>query len=125
MTALEDLEIATPCSASWDDMEGSARVRRCDLCQLNVYNLSEMTRAAAEELVASTEGTRLCVRMFRRVDGTVITQDCPQGVVKLMHRKMRAAAFWFFAILGLSAAATSVVDDALRPRHTLGQGLVQ
>jgi hypothetical protein len=34
-----------------------------------------MTRYAAETLVAEREG-RLCVRFYRRADGTVITRDC-------------------------------------------------
>ena len=44
---LDDIQIATPCSASWDDMRGDDRVRHCGDCRMNVYNLSEMTRAEA------------------------------------------------------------------------------
>ena len=37
------LTIASPCTASWDDMEGDDKVRFCGECELNVYNLSAMT----------------------------------------------------------------------------------
>ena len=76
--ALEVIDIARPCPADWNDMRGDERVRFCRHCSLHVYNLSAMTREAAERLVVEREG-RLCVRMYRRADGTVITADCGGG----------------------------------------------
>ena len=75
---LEVIDIARPCPADWTDMRGNDRVRFCNHCSLHVYNLSAMPRAEAERLVSEAEG-RLCVRMYRRLDGTVITQDCGGG----------------------------------------------
>ena len=75
LLSLEVIEIASPCTASWDAMHGDDRVRFCDQCKLHVYNLSAMSRRDASELVTSREG-RLCVQMYRRADGTVITDDC-------------------------------------------------
>ena len=66
---LGSVRVASPCKASWDKMEGDYRVRSCEACQHKVYNLSAMSRAEAETLVAGTEG-RLCVRFYRRPDGT-------------------------------------------------------
>lgn len=60
-------------------MSGDDRVRFCGVCRLNVYNLSGMTRRDATELVQLVEG-RLCVRFFRRKDGTLLTSDCPVGM---------------------------------------------
>jgi hypothetical protein len=40
---LNDLRIASPCSANWDEMVGDNRQRFCGDCKLNVYNLSGMT----------------------------------------------------------------------------------
>jgi len=48
--SLEQVEIASPCSAAWSDMEGDDRVRFCRQCQQNVYNLSAMSRSEAEIL---------------------------------------------------------------------------
>jgi hypothetical protein len=61
------------------------RIRHCSQCQLNVYNLSAMTRAEAEALVGRAEG-RLCVRFYRRADGTILTQNCPVGLRALKRR---------------------------------------
>jgi hypothetical protein len=83
-------------------MSGNDRVRFCDLCNLHVYNISQMKRREAEALVAGTEG-RLCARLFRRADGTVITKDCPVGLRAIQRRVARIGGAVFTAILSLTA----------------------
>lgn len=73
---LDSIQVAKPCPVSWDSMSGDDRVRFCSDCRLNVYNLAGMTRREATELIHLQEG-RLCVRFFRRKDGTLVTRDCP------------------------------------------------
>lgn len=97
LNVLDNIQIATPCSASWDEMAGDDRVRYCSHCELNVYNLSDMRRDEAERLLLETEG-RLCVRLFRRKDGTVLTRDCPLGLAAVRYR----VASW------LAAAAAAI-----------------
>lgn len=65
--SLDHLRIAAPCSTDWDQMFSfeDERVRFCSQCNLNVYNLSDMSRQEAEDLITKTEG-RLCVRFYRR-----------------------------------------------------------
>lgn len=82
---LNNLRIASPCSADWEAMYGDERKRFCGDCKLNVYNLSGMTREAAESLVTNAEG-RLCVRYYVRADGSIITDDCPVGWAKVKQR---------------------------------------
>jgi hypothetical protein len=68
---------------------------------MNVYNLSDMTKLEAENLLTVSEG-RLCVRFYRREDGTVLTADCPVGLraARLRLAAMTAAlAGYFFAFL--------------------------
>lgn len=98
------VRVATPCPASWDGMEGDERVRFCRQCELNVYNLSEMTKAEAESLVARTEG-RLCGRMYLRADGTIITKDCPVGLRAVRRRVSRATGAAFAALLSFCSLA--------------------
>jgi hypothetical protein len=105
---LEDVRIAKHCPASWVTMKGDDRVRFCGVCQLNVYNLSNMTRAGAEALISGAGGQRVCVRLYRRVDGTFLTQDCPVGVFAVLRRQARTAAVWFAVALGLSFLVTAV-----------------
>lgn len=89
--ALEDLRVASPCDASWDEMVGDDKVRFCGLCQKNVYNLASFTRAEAVALVREREGS-LCARLARRADGTVLTSDCPRGVRRRRFRRFTALA---------------------------------
>lgn len=102
-SALDDIRIAAPCSAPWEAMHGDDRVRFCSHCTKNVYNLSAMPRADAEALLLQHEGD-LCVRLYRRADGTVLTEDCPVGVrgQLLAARKNVRRAVW----AGVSMAAT-------------------
>ena len=103
-TQIDRMRIATPCPISWEQMIGDHRVRFCDHCQLNVYNISELSRAEAEKLIASTEG-RLCARSFRRADGTVLTKDCPVGLRALRRLVAKRTAAVFAAIVSLSGGA--------------------
>jgi hypothetical protein len=117
---LETLRVATPCHASWDDMTGTGRVRFCHQCQKKVYNLSAMTRDEGERLLAKSEG-KMCVRMYRRQDGTVMTADCPVGV-----RRRRWAAVWAAAVIAalgsVAAAGAAVTGIKLGVLTTDGNG---
>jgi hypothetical protein len=97
---LENLRVAAPCKADWDEMSGDDRVRFCGGCEKNVYNLSAMTRADAEALVREREG-RLCVRFYRRQDGTVLTADCPVGA---QRRRVRQRLWASVCSVAASAA---------------------
>jgi hypothetical protein len=85
-------------------MEGDERVRFCRLCDQHVYNIASLTRAEAESLFARTEG-RLCARLYRRADGTVLTSDCPRGLAAARRRVARAAGAALAAVLGLCGGA--------------------
>lgn len=87
---LDRIRVASPCKAGWDQMYGDERRRFCSECKMNVYNLSEMTRDEAENFLMRSEG-RLCVRFYRRRDGTVLTQDCPVGWKAVKSRMSRTA----------------------------------
>src|SRR5688572_32104102 len=91
---LDNVQIASPCSADWNQMYGDERKRFCGDCKLNVYNLSDMTRQEAENLLFVSEG-RLCVRFFRRADGTVLTKNCPVGWKAIRARSLRIATAAF------------------------------
>jgi hypothetical protein len=112
---LRSLKVASPCRADWDTMYGDDRVRHCGECKLNVYNLSNMTRAEAERLIAAREG-RLCVRFYRRKDGTVITKDCPVGLAAVRRRVARVATAVAGFVLGAFTGAGATL--ALRGDDT-------
>ena len=111
---LNNVSIASPCSADWNEMYGDERKRFCGDCKLNVYNLSEMSRGEAEALIMNADG-RLCVRFYRRNDGTVITKDCPVGRAKV---KQRARAVAMAACSLMIALFTGVLFVSLFSKRT-------
>src|SRR5947209_11298008 len=99
---LDGVRVAAPCPADWEKMVGDERMRYCGQCNLHVYNLSGMTKREAEALITNTEG-RLCVRFYRRGDGTVLTRNCPVGLRALKQRASRIAGAALSAVLGFFA----------------------
>lgn len=119
---LAHVQVAAPCTVDWEQMIGTDQVRFCGQCSLNVFNLTAMTRDEAEALMARTEG-RLCLRFYRRFDGSIITKDCPVGLRAIRRRVSYAAK----AII--SAALTFFVGGQViklfpaklfRPQVTMG-----
>lgn len=111
-TPLKDLRVASPCHADWDEMDGDERVRFCRLCRLNVYNLSEMNSADAEALIREKEG-RLCVRFYRRGDGTVLTRNCPVGL-RAIKRRLAVIGGGLAACLGWMFAGAASANSGSR-----------
>lgn len=103
---LDNIRVAAPCNADWDSMSGNERVRLCAQCNLNVYNLSEMSRVEADRLINQAEG-RLCVRFYRRRDGSIITQNCPVGLRAIKRRLSRVATAAASFVLSLIAGFSS------------------
>lgn len=114
LNVLDNLQVASPCHAEWNDMVGNDRVRFCGQCEKSVYNLSQMTRQEALDLVQEKEGN-LCVRFFRRHDGTMITTDCPVGVHhKIRRRRKTAGVFASVAsLLFMSGCANEEAPDSM------------
>lgn len=120
---LDNLMIAAPCTMNWEDMAGNDRVRHCQQCQLDVYNISDMTAGEAETFLRN-QTDKACINLYRRADGTIITDNCPVGLRKLRagllkaresrNRLARLAAGALLLILGLPAQAKPN-DPAVSP----------
>jgi hypothetical protein len=93
LDVLPNLRVAAPCTADWNEMtpiDRATRVRHCGECKENVYNLSSLTRAEAEALIAEHAG-KLCVRYYQRKDGTILLKDCTVGAAGVRKRRWIAA----------------------------------
>lgn len=87
---LNNTRIASPCDVGFENMEGDERVRYCDSCSMNVYNIGSMSSDEAVKLIQEKEG-RLCIQLYRRKDGTILTDNCPIGMRRLRDRLARTA----------------------------------
>jgi hypothetical protein len=107
---INKMRIASPCPAGWESMTGDKQKRFCSLCNLSVYNISEMTTAEVRALVSKSDG-RICARIYKRADGTVLTRDCPVGVRTYRKRVSNFAGAIFTAIIGLCSVVFGQTDS--------------
>lgn len=115
---LKDIKIASPCSASWAEMYGNERQRFCSDCKLNVYNLSGMTTDEAERLILNAEG-RLCVKFYRRADGSIITQNCPVGWAQVKKRVSHILTAAFSLIVSFTGGLWAINLFTSKPKVML------
>ena len=90
-----------------------------------------MSIAEAEELIISKEG-KVCLRLYRRTDGTLLTRDCPEGLkTERMKQVGKAAglcalASAFFAIFRPDAVQSVLAQFLpLQPRLSYTRGYIQ
>jgi len=120
---IKDVRIASPCTSDWAKMTGDDRVRHCAECNLNVYNFAAMTGFEIADLLANRQGRRVCARIYRRADGTMITQDCPKGLRAVIRRVSRVAGAAFAAAMSLNfAVAQSPASSQASAPHQQREG---
>jgi hypothetical protein len=102
LEVLDDLRVASPCPMDWDRMVGDEKRRFCEHCGLHVHNTTAMTQQEVLALVAEAgRGGRVCARLYKRADGTLLTRDCPVG--------LRAARARLRRVCGRVAAGLSLL----------------
>ena len=122
---LNNVRVASPCPADWDQMLGNDRSRFCGQCNLNVYNLSAMSRSEAEDFIARSEG-RVCIRYYQRKDGTIITENCPVGLRALRKKMSYVARAIASAVIALmTGIGLSNLFEKLSPVTVMGDMMVQ
>ena len=117
---LNNIKIASPCSADWNEMIGDERTRFCGECKLNVYNLSGMSKREAENLLINSEG-RLCVRFYKRSDGTILTKDCPVGWQAIKQRVSKTATAFASLVFAALSGVGLVNSFAESETQTVGK----
>jgi hypothetical protein len=114
--ALDLVEIPIPCEVPWDSMPGDEQVRHCGHCRQNVYNVASFTRAEATRLL----GGRVCLRIYRRPDNTVITSDCRERL--RAARKRGLLVFAGVALVVLWAQICAQFVGMMGLKRLLGSG---
>lgn len=114
LNVLKDIRIASPCSMSWDEMVGDDKRRHCGACNLHVHNFAAMTQREIEALITSAGG-RVCARLYRREDGTILTADCPVGLAAVRAKVRRTAARGVAALGMLLSAGLLLAQGERKP----------
>lgn len=112
MIDINKLRVASPCSVGWETMTGDERARHCESCKMNVYNIAGMTNTEVQQLVSNREG-RLCIRLFRRSDGTVLTKDCPVGFRTYQKRIAKFAGATLSVLFSFVSVGLGQNDKAM------------
>jgi hypothetical protein len=114
---MQNIMIASPCTVDWNTMDGDDRVRVCGACKHNVYDTSKLTSKEILDLMA--RDSKACLKIYRRADGTLLTEDCPFGLRTLRRGARRvskiAASLW---ALALSFTSVSAQSGTIKPENT-------
>ncbi len=126
---LSKLKIDLPCTADWSQMKGDDKVRHCSACGEDVYNVARMNEAELQKLFA-TEG-RVCARLYRRRDGTVVTGDCSWVWAEARKKAEKVVDGWSLAgwvsvgavlVVTVGLAGVTVFGDHIRKLYGTAAG---
>lgn len=106
---LAKLNVAQPCSASWQEMTGNEQKRFCSHCNKHVFDFSRMTRQQIEAVTAVNQGN-LCARITRNEDGSMVMLEpsLPVYASRRLNSPMLNAAVVTILSLNIPAAAQPV-----------------
>ena len=116
---LRQIATENQCTEDWSKMRGEGATRHCASCKNDVFNLSEMTEAEAEAVLALPGNT--CVRYYHRPDGTIVaTRPAPVANVSAPAHRSRAkmavvvaaAMAYPVAFVGIRAAVDGANSEA-------------
>ncbi len=114
---IDDFAIDVPCPIPWSSMKGNNNVRYCKVCDLNVHNLSSMTENEVNAFLESNSDG-VCVNLFRRPDGTIVTDRCPPAlrVVQEKAKLWYAASVAFLSLLLVSGPSSAQKAESIPPK---------
>ena len=81
LRVLDQIEVAAPCHASWDEMTGDETTRFCEHCLQNVYNLSSMSREEAQEALIAL-GAKVSGSVSKKTRYVVVGADAGSKLKK-------------------------------------------
>ncbi len=106
---LDRMQVQTPCEMDWELMAGDKKVRYCDLCQRNVYNLVQLTRVEIDK-IWETEPERVCARIMKDDAGRLVTRETDATAAKT--KSYQFSTFFLLALM-TSCAPLAAVSPAL------------
>ncbi len=107
---LEEIQIESPCPVAWESMSGNDTVRHCLQCRQDVFDLSALTAEEGARLLQEANHN-VCVRIYRRTDGRIITRDCgPILTLRRLRRAVYRMAVGAASIFGFAFAVSGCTD---------------
>lgn len=91
--------IEKPCPVKWESMVGDEKRRYCEHCQLHVHNLSAMTTAERNEVLAPSPEHK-CISYLTRANS-----PAPHGKARLMLQSLSSLPRWLAAIVAIFSSS--------------------
>lgn len=91
--------IDKPCPVKWETMQGDEKRRYCEHCQLHVHNLSAMTTAERNEVLAPSSEHK-CISYLTRPGSSA-----PHGKARLMLQSLSSLPRWLAAIVAIFSSS--------------------
>jgi hypothetical protein len=104
--------VRNPCPMRWEDMQGDNRKRFCEQCRLTVHNISDMSDVEAAAIIGA-DGERTCVYMYKKADGTVVTDNCPRALRPIRNKIGAGALVALIAVTAASSLAAGPMTASL------------
>jgi tRNA-binding EMAP/Myf-like protein len=121
-----DLAIPSPCSQDWNTMTAEGKKRFCQACKKHVQDLSQMSEAEAQALLATPPAEGLCVRYLYDAFGNVLFDLVDTRIVPASRLVRARNALAKGAVMaGLAASVTACMGAAQpRPPEAVMGGMV-
>lgn len=109
MSLLNTLRFAYECPLAWEKLTGGDRTRFCGQCEKHVTDLSAMSRAEAEDVLAQATAP-MCVRVGHDASGNTVHAAIPQlpSITPALRSVPRAA----MVAVALGGAACAPSEDS-------------
>lgn len=92
------LRMESPCTESWEGMQGNHRIRCCEKCNRKVFNIANMTESEVISLIDS-KCDELCLRMKVASDNTIMTRSDTTWTRSFYRIGMKIASTLCFGLL--------------------------
>lgn len=110
---VEQFRPASSCGQNWNKLSGTDKIRFCEECKLQVYNFKDMDDEEAASAVFQREAINGAT-LYRRRDGTFLTQDCPVGA-KRKRVMVIAATIGALVLVGSFVLVSSMPPPEEQP----------
>ena len=111
-------KLSYKCPKLWAKMRGDERVRHCDACNCNVYNLSCLSRDERLSLYQKAKSERVCGAFYQNLEGSLVTAKKSS-----LGKQAGVAAFVTLAALSGCQSPqepTALEDEELESMFTFG-----
>lgn len=116
------LQIASPCSSSWEAMHGDERRRHCLECDKRVYDFARLTQREIDGVIEASRGD-LCARLTRDGWGRLVTlQPAVTANPLVSRRPSPLVTAMVTAALGLGGTAWTAQAALAAPAAEQGAG---